>query len=701
MPEAVTPTPGRGESVGTVARPDRDTSTWFAYSLIVCLFIPLGILIVGDRSVWSWDLALYAQQSVELHTTLIRSPGKWVARMLTIGYDRPIAIAWLGQFFVPLGRSLNSVQSGLLFLTLFTELLSVLLLLKSLLKLFGSRGAAVLSCVFVLAGPLFVGLGFRYFVEPLQGLAVVWLVAVAALHQRLGRVLLACHVVAAILFGLAVKPTTGFFQAPLLPYLAYLWSRSPWGPERGSRLARVHLAVGAAATLLLAIGTLGWYALHYRYVIEHVVDASSGAGAEAYGTRAPWLVKLPYWLRELQRNFCATFLLPYLGVLFAVAVFKSRSRWGLGRPGDVLAGISLGWILVTAAVFALNVNDHSRYLMALFPYVGIVICWTLEKMRSWRWWGVFGALCALQLMLVLARAGGFISPFNQFTGYLGSWERSSAGLENVYYAVDQTCEPGSISAVGVELPKFNAEALNFYAAVRHPEVACSYFGLPAHETQLAAEVVWTWLNRKTFRYYLYRTFTDAGGYEWLNKFSRVVLANIKESPAVRARPDKSNSEVVVFESYHPLHPGDKVVRGVGPERELPFGYLEEPLPAAALPQKLAVSGWAVAGGGVRGVDACFSAIGTDKRTECRPVTLTALGHPRADVAKAYPSVPGSLRSGFQGSVNVMSFPKGRYQLALVVHGRDGSAREVASIPIYVKPFFAPGASLGSRESFPR
>src|SRR5215467_5091191 len=83
------------------------SDAWFAYLILVALFIPSVVLILGDRSVWAWDLAIYGRQSVELYNTLIASPLQWIGKMVTIGDDRPIAIAWLGQFFVPVGRLLN------------------------------------------------------------------------------------------------------------------------------------------------------------------------------------------------------------------------------------------------------------------------------------------------------------------------------------------------------------------------------------------------------------------------------------------------------------------------------------------------------------------------------------------------------------------------------------------------------------------
>ena len=153
---------------------------------------------------------------------------------------------------------------------------------------------------------------------------------------------------------------------------------------------------------------------------------------------------------------------------------------------------------------------------------------------------------------------------------------------------------------------------------------------------------------------------------------------------MRARADKSNAEVMVFEFHRQLLPDDKVVIGVGPEGGLPFGFLDEPPPASVFRQEIPISGWTI--GGTQSIDACLSEIGGPKPMECQSVSLTELGHPRPDVAKVYPNLPDSVKSGFQGSLDVKSFPKGRYQMAVVVHARNGSAREIASIPIYLQPF---------------
>src|SRR5262245_66496387 len=92
-----------------------------AHLVLAALFIPLIMLIVRDRTVWAWDLAIYGQQSVELFDTFLVSPTRWIVRMVTIGDDRPVGIAWLGQAFVPLARLMAVPQIGLLLLTLSTR----------------------------------------------------------------------------------------------------------------------------------------------------------------------------------------------------------------------------------------------------------------------------------------------------------------------------------------------------------------------------------------------------------------------------------------------------------------------------------------------------------------------------------------------------------------------------------------------------
>jgi len=61
------------------------------------------------------DDSEYARASVELFRTLIRSPIEWPGQLLAIFLSKPNALIWIGEFFVPVGHLMESIDNGLLF----------------------------------------------------------------------------------------------------------------------------------------------------------------------------------------------------------------------------------------------------------------------------------------------------------------------------------------------------------------------------------------------------------------------------------------------------------------------------------------------------------------------------------------------------------------------------------------------------------
>jgi len=61
-----------------------------------------------------WDEAIYGKGSVELFYTLSHSPKRWLRLMLNILHEQAPGVSWLGQFFVPLGYLVGSIDVSLL-----------------------------------------------------------------------------------------------------------------------------------------------------------------------------------------------------------------------------------------------------------------------------------------------------------------------------------------------------------------------------------------------------------------------------------------------------------------------------------------------------------------------------------------------------------------------------------------------------------
>src|SRR5207253_1842232 len=75
-----------------------------------------------DRSIWPWDPAWYGEVSADLWATLRTDAGNWGTAMAHAFGAKPPAVAWLGQFFIPLGGALGGDSTVLLLSIVVTPL---------------------------------------------------------------------------------------------------------------------------------------------------------------------------------------------------------------------------------------------------------------------------------------------------------------------------------------------------------------------------------------------------------------------------------------------------------------------------------------------------------------------------------------------------------------------------------------------------
>jgi hypothetical protein len=97
-----------------------------AYLTPLAVIFPSLIWIALDKSVWTWDPALYGKSSVELFFNLVYAPTDWISQMLDVLGGHAPAISWFGQFFVPLGYLLGSVDVGLLVFIRLTQAITLM-----------------------------------------------------------------------------------------------------------------------------------------------------------------------------------------------------------------------------------------------------------------------------------------------------------------------------------------------------------------------------------------------------------------------------------------------------------------------------------------------------------------------------------------------------------------------------------------------
>lgn len=439
------------------------------YIAIAVLLLPSFVWALRDRTVWPWDQAWYGQVSVELWYWLGHSWSQWLRVMATGLPTKPPGIVWLGQFFVPLGGVLGSIETALLLSILLTEFVMLAILFKIAQIMVPKSRLVPLTAVCVAGGSqLFVGLSHQFLVEPLQALAVTWCFYIALRCDDWPKARIAVHLAAALVLGALAKATTPLYCLLPCAYCGYRLLRRPWNFDFAAEWRSL-----SSRALLLVLGPMGvacglWYILNLRTVWQHVQESSSGDVALNYGTRDTVLNKLIVW----SRIFSQSFLDPYLSwgclaaILLAIAVAIAMTVGSNERlriaPVTVLSITQTTLLLL---VFSLNITVDSRYMYALLPGVVIVVTQVLAYLPRIALIG-FTMLAIGQWALVNAVPVNMASHLAGESNWLLSLRADASEYEELGRIVYATSDEksGYYNIVGVEYPWLNANSASFFAA---------------------------------------------------------------------------------------------------------------------------------------------------------------------------------------------------------------------------------------------
>lgn len=446
--------------------PQRPRPSAWLFVVAMLAVAPSLIWIARDRSVWPWDQANYAWNSLHLYEA-IGHPRAWLRQMADCLPSWPPAIAWIGQFFVPIGRLLGSFEAGLLLSVLLTQAVSVWLVAKAVLELAdGRRAVAVASALMVASPPLFVFLTTQYLTEPVQALATAWFVWIAAMAPRWTRGAILSQLVLAACFAALIKSSTPLFC--LFPGLLALGSvfkqgdpadRIQWPPWR--------LAANVAAAGFAVLATGVWYSRHLGWVLAHVREAAGGPVAAAYGKQDAFFATLGYWLSILEiRLFTPPVLAISLALCGAAFVGLVAGRNLARRHFDRCALASILEVSLALTVFSFSANRDNRYLLALLPHLAVGLGWVLTNLRSRRWAAAVAALFACQLawvqseVLGLRDHGPFLSDYPRPVDEVDK----KVLLEAIVRATCTESSAGRRHVIGIDLPWLNGHSATFASA---------------------------------------------------------------------------------------------------------------------------------------------------------------------------------------------------------------------------------------------
>ena len=436
------------------------------------ILLPSLLWTILDRSVWPWDQAWYGEVSIELYDKLNHDRGEWSKAMTSAFGIKTPGISWLGQFFVPLGQLLGSIDLGLHLSVLLCQGVTLVLVFRIAQALFPERGIwlPLAGCLLVGSAPLFVGLSHQYLVEPMQTLAVTWVfyaVVMSPRHTRLQRV---SHLLASGSLAMLAKVSSpAYCLLPGLWALVSVFFRNPTDARTGWFAVLSHWLFFGVSLLLFA-SALAWYQENWPAPLKFAQQSASGEVSLHYGRPDVFLVKLAFWIKALQTGlftpvaFWFALLLTAGGIVLAVRRFRKNRR--ISRL-DLLVAICLVHVLLFLTVAARSNNEDPRFLLPLLPALAILCLRALAAIPG-RWIvPVFIAVFLAQWAVIHATAFGYLKGTSCF--WVIPCERDATKLDEVVKLVASTSdtqagEANRTAVIGVELPWLNEFTCSYYAA---------------------------------------------------------------------------------------------------------------------------------------------------------------------------------------------------------------------------------------------
>jgi hypothetical protein len=457
----------------------RPASRWWVrkwvFLFTALLLTPSLYWVLRDRAVWGFDQSWYGQVSVELYDSLRHHPGDWLKDMRGAFATKAPGIAWFGQFFVPLGTRIGSIDLALHLSVLFCQLMTLVLVYKTGRTICPDRGASfpLAGCLLVGAAPLFVGMSHQYLTEPLQTMAVAWVIYVAAASPGWPRLQTLAHLIAAGSIAMLAKASSPSycFLPGLLAAATLLPGQRAVRPTGGLRgLARLLFLL--AAVVLLA-GAAAWYTKNWGPARANAYQVSLGEFAWHYGRKEPFLKKMTFWLGTAAREglftpvlFDATLLLTGAGLIVGLTRYRSREGQPVPARANSLAIACLFHVALVLSMASLAIPEETRYLLPLTPSLAVLAVWSLAQVKR-REVGIAYALLALaQWGVVHGTTLGYLD--NRFSPWLWKYDGDASQAEEVERVVALTSNDdranGRYSIVGVDLYWFNANNFGYYGA---------------------------------------------------------------------------------------------------------------------------------------------------------------------------------------------------------------------------------------------
>ncbi len=466
-------------------------------AVIAALLASSTLWILEDHSVWAWDQAWYGEVSLNLWQARSFGIVPWVTAMIHAFALKPPALAWIGQFFVPLTGMTGNIESSLLLVNILAAA-GTLAVLYHLARLLGATRIESLAGVLACAGAqIYVGVTHQYMVEPFQCLTVSGMMAVAWRIEKRSWVRAITLTVLVIALSFLTKASSGTYVLPLLLYIVITMSVAPRQTRQAPNYVDLILSI---VSLAILIGTVKWYAINWRDMFQHLIDSSTSDVALNYGSAVNFPIKLKFWIGSLEAGLSpfvaitfGTFFIIAVGlsIAFARLVRRPFAQWTVTaiEDGTLFSFALTGTVAATIVAYSLQKNEETRFLMPLFPIIGLLVAWSLSIVRNKYLSFLFFFGLLINAFIVHALAHGKVDFFGLRSPWLLTVDRNAADKFILTSAVNATCKKeiaGAHNIVAVDYPEFNANSAGFYTAKQQYTAAyrCYYTSLGYAETDM-------------------------------------------------------------------------------------------------------------------------------------------------------------------------------------------------------------------------
>ncbi|OAI50725.1 hypothetical protein AYO44_05505 [Planctomycetaceae bacterium SCGC AG-212-F19] len=528
------------------------------------LMVPSFIWIILDQSVWSWDAAGYGEASVNLYYQLLHGTRHWPGEMRVVFPLKAPGIVWFGQFFVPLGQFLGSIDLGLLVSIIGYQWITLILVNRMGREIFPELGlfGLLAGCLLVGSAPLFVASSHRYLTESLQMLGVAWIFHTAAFASRWDRLQILSHLIAAGSFAMLAKLNTpAYCFLPGLIALVSLWLRRRPEPQSAPRHVVLH-RLAFFVSLVWCAATLAWYWTNWSTVYAFAYSSALGELSVYYGHRDTFVNKLLGWVSVSQNglftpiSFWCVIGICGAGLGMSFAGFRQRGDAPWGRA-NLLVAASFLQVFVFLGVAAVSINELTRFVAPLLPAAALLCMAALAKIGSRRFEQVFAAIFLVQWVYVTMLNFGVLNEPRPVAGHpFGSqlltddaWKQEAERLvSHIANDPEGACRP---HMVGVENRRLNAAALNYVAAkdrlLTHRSVCFATLDYPPTKD---CQKVWQRLEEMKIGYFL--TLTDEQiATDAFNQTSKYVAGHIADDAHYERESYQSDFGVVIYRRQGP------------------------------------------------------------------------------------------------------------------------------------------------------